>query len=119
MTAKDRIDELRKYLHQQNYKYYILNQPEISDKEFDDLLKELQDLEKKNPQYDDPNSPTHRVGSDIDKRFTQKEHKYPMLSLANTYSETEVAEFYERVKKALGSQPFELCCELKFDGTSI
>ena len=119
MTAKDRIDELRTYLHQQNYRYYVLNQPEISDKEFDDLLKELQKLEKENPEYTDPNSPTQRVGSDIDKRFTQKEHKYPMLSLSNTYSETEVAEFYERVKKALGSEPFELCCELKFDGTSI
>ena len=119
MTAKDRIVELREYLHQQNYKYYVLSQPEISDKEFDDLLKELQELEAQHPEYDDPNSPTHRVGSDIDKRFEQKEHKYAMLSLSNTYSEAEVADFYNRTAKALGDEPFALCCELKFDGTSI
>lgn len=119
MTAKDRIVELREYLHQQNYKYYVLSQPEISDKEFDDLLKELQELEVQHPEYDDPNSPTHRVGSDIDKRFEQKEHKYAMLSLSNTYSEAEVADFYNRTAKALGDEPFALCCELKFDGTSI
>ena len=119
MTAKDRIDELREYLHHQNFKYYVLSQPEISDKEFDDLLKELQNLEKENPQYIDPNSPTQRVGNDIDKRFEQKEHKYAMLSLSNTYSEAEVSEFYDRTKKALEGEDFELCCELKFDGTSI
>ena len=119
MTAKDRIDELREYLHHQNFKYYVLSQPEISDKEFDDLLKELQNLEKENPQYIDPNSPTQRVGNDIDKRFEQKEHKYAMLSLSNTYSEAELSEFYDRTKKALEGEDFELCCELKFDGTSI
>lgn len=119
MTAIDRIVELRKYLHEQNYKYYVLNQPEINDKEFDDLLRELQDLEAKHPELDDKNSPTQRVGSDIDKRFEQKEHKYAMLSLANTYSEAEVSDFYARTKKALDGEPFELCCELKFDGTSI
>ncbi|WP_018109845.1 NAD-dependent DNA ligase LigA [Bacteroides propionicifaciens] len=119
MTAKDRIDELREYLHHQNFKYYVLSQPEISDKEFDDLLKELQNLEKENPQYIDPNSPTQRVGNDIDKRFEQKEHKYAMLSLSNTYSEAEVSEFYDRTQKALEGEDFELCCELKFDGTSI
>ena len=119
MTAKDRIDELREYLHHQNFKYYVLSQPEISDKEFDDLLKELQNLEKENPQYIDPNSPTQRVGNDIDKRFEQKEHKYAMLSLSNTYSEAELSEFYDRTQKALEGEDFELCCELKFDGTSI
>lgn len=119
MTAKDRMDELRDYLHHQNFKYYVLSQPEISDKEFDDLLKELQNLEKENPQYIDPNSPTQRVGNDIDKRFEQKEHKYAMLSLSNTYSEAELSEFYDRTKKALEGEDFELCCELKFDGTSI
>lgn len=119
MTAKDRIDELREYLHHQNFKYYVLSQPEISDKEFDDLLKELQNLEKENPEYIDPNSPTQRVGNDIDKRFEQKEHKYAMLSLSNTYSEEEVSEFYDRTRKALEGEDFELCCELKFDGTSI
>lgn len=119
MTAKDRIDELREYLHHQNFKYYVLSQPEISDKEFDDLLKELQELEKQHPEYIDINSPTWRVGSDIDKRFEQKEHKYAMLSLSNTYSEEEVAEFYDRTQRALEGEDFELCCELKFDGTSI
>ena len=119
MTAKDRMDELRDYLHHQNFKYYVLSQPEISDKEFDDLLKELQNLEKENPQYIDPNSPTQRVGNDIDKRFEQKEHKYAMLSLSNTYSEAELSEFYDRTQKALEGEDFELCCELKFDGTSI
>lgn len=119
MNAKDRIEELRSYLHQQNYKYYVLSQPEISDQEFDKLLRELQELEQAHPEYADPNSPTQRVGSDIDKRFEQKTHKYPMLSLSNTYSEAEVEEFYQRVSKGLEGEPFELCCELKFDGTSI
>ena len=119
MNAKDRIEELRSYLHQQNYKYYVLSQPEISDQEFDKLLRELQELELAHPEYADPNSPTQRVGSDIDKRFEQKTHKYPMLSLSNTYSEAEVEEFYQRVSKGLEGEPFELCCELKFDGTSI
>ena len=119
MSAKARIEELRNELHQHNYKYYVLNQPSIDDQQFDKLLKELQDLEKANPEFDDPSSPTHRVGSDIDKRFEQMVHKYPMLSLSNTYSQEEVGEFYERVSKALAGAPFELCCELKYDGTSI
>ena len=95
-----------------------MNAPEITDKEFDDLMRELQDLEKEHPEYADENSPTMRVGSDLNKNFTQVAHKYPMLSLGNTYSEGEVADFYERVKKAL-NEDFEICCELKFDGTSI
>lgn len=118
MTPKERIDWLRAELHRHNYNYYVLNAPEISDKEFDDLMRELQDLEKEHPEYADENSPTMRVGSDLNKNFTQVAHKYPMLSLGNTYSEGEVADFYERVKKAL-NEDFEICCELKFDGTSI
>ncbi len=118
MTPKERIDWLRAELHRHNYNYYVLNAPEITDKEFDDLMRELQDLEKEHPEYADENSPTMRVGSDLNKNFTQVAHKYPMLSLGNTYSESEVADFYERVKKAL-NEDFEICCELKFDGTSI
>lgn len=119
MDVKAKIEELRKELHQHNHNYYVLNNPTLTDKEFDDLLRHLQELELAHPEYNDSNSPTQRVGSDIDKRFTQKEHKYPMLSLANTYSEEEVSEFYDRVTKGLGGAPFELCCELKFDGSSI
>ena len=118
MTVKEKIDQLRAELHQHNYNYYVLNAPEISDKEFDDLMRELQDLEKEHPEYQDDNSPTMRVGSDLNKNFTQVAHKYPMLSLGNTYSESEVTDFYERVKKAL-NEDFEICCELKYDGTSI
>lgn len=118
MDIKERIEELRAELHRHNYNYYVLNSPEISDKQFDDMMRELQDLEKEHPEYQDENSPTMRVGSDINKNFTQVAHKYPMLSLGNTYSESEVAEFYERVKKAL-NEDFEICCELKYDGTSI
>lgn len=118
MDIKARIEELRAELHRHNYNYYVLNAPEISDKQFDDMMRELQDLEKEHPEYQDANSPTMRVGSDINKNFTQVTHKYPMLSLGNTYSESEVAEFYERVKKAL-NEDFEICCELKYDGTSI
>lgn len=115
---KERIELLRTTLHRHNYNYYVLNAPQISDKEFDDLMRELQELEAAYPEYADPNSPTMRVGSDLSKEFQQVEHKYPMLSLGNTYSEAEVREFFERVKKQLG-QDFEICCELKYDGTSI
>ncbi len=118
MTPKERIDRLRAELHRHNYNYYVMNAPEITDKEFDDLMRELQDLEKEHPEYADENSPTMRVGSDLNKNFTQVTHKYPMLSLGNTYSESEVTDFYERVKKAL-NEDFEICCELKYDGTSI
>lgn len=119
MDEQERIIELRKVLHRHNYNYYVLNAPEISDKEFDDLLKELQLLEEKHPDMHDENSPTMRVGSDLNKEFRQVAHKYPMLSLANTYSEAEVADFYERVRGLLNGEDFEICCELKFDGTSI
>ena len=118
MTETERIDQLRKELHAHNYNYYILNAPVISDQEFDRLMRELQDLEAKHPEHYDENSPSVRVGSDISKEFRQVEHKYPMLSLGNTYSEAEVADFYERVRKSL-NEDFEICCELKFDGTSI
>ena len=118
MNEIERIDRLREELHQHNYNYYVLNAPVISDREFDMLMKELQDLESKHPEHFDENSPSMRVGSDINKDFTQVQHKYPMLSLGNTYSEADVKDFYERVRKAL-NEPFEICCEMKFDGTSI
>lgn len=118
MTVKDKIEELRAELHRHNHNYYVLNAPQISDKEFDDLLRQLQELEQAHPEYKDEHSPTMRVGSDISKNFTQVAHKYPMLSLANTYSEAEVTDFYERTRKALNDD-FEVCCEMKYDGTSI
>lgn len=116
---KQRILQLRKELHEHNYKYYVLNQPEISDQEFDFMMKELQELETRHEDMFDPNSPTQRVGSDINQEFTQVTHKYPMLSLANTYSQEEVADFYNSVKKGLNGEDFEICCELKYDGLSI
>ena len=97
----------------------MLNAPEISDKEFDDKMRMLQDLEKLHPEMYDANSPSMRVGSDLSKDFKQVYHKYPMLSLGNTYSESEVTDFYNRVKELLNGEEFEICCELKFDGTSI
>ena len=118
MNEVDRIYQLREELHRHNHNYYVLNAPEIGDQEFDFLMRELQDLEAKHPECYDENSPSMRVGSDLNKNFTQVQHKYPMLSLANTYSEAEVAEFYDRVRKAL-NEDFEICCEMKFDGTSI
>ena len=116
---RQRILQLRKELHEHNYKYYVLNQPEISDQEFDFMMKELQELEVRHEDMFDPNSPTQRVGSDINQEFTQVTHKYPMLSLANTYSQEEVADFYSSVKKGLNGEDFEICCELKYDGLSI
>ena len=118
MNEVERIYQLREELHRHNHNYYVLNAPEIDDQTFDFLMRELQDLEAKHPECADENSPTIRVGSDLNKNFVQVVHKYPMLSLANTYSEAEVAEFYERVKKSL-NEDFEICCEMKFDGTSI
>ena len=117
-NIKERIDNLRQEIEQHNYNYYVLSAPVISDIEFDKKLKELQQLEEENSEYFDPNSPTQRVGSDIVKTFKQVKHQYPMLSLTNTYSEGEIADFYERTKKAL-NEDFELVCELKYDGTSI
>ena len=117
-VIEQQILTLREQLNHYNYHYYVLSQPLISDFEFDKLLAELQQLENENPQYFDPNSPTQRVGSDINQNFTQVKHEYPMLSLGNTYNEGEVADFYNRVAKALNA-PFEIVCELKYDGTSI
>ena len=117
-TIKDRLDVLRKRIEKLNYSYYVLSQPEVSDFEFDRLLKELEQLEAEHPEHFDPNSPTRRVGSDINKNFVQVEHVYPMLSLSNTYSEGEVRDFYNRTFKSL-NEPFEMVCELKYDGTSI
>lgn len=118
MNDNERIEELRRQLHEHNYNYYVLSSPTISDFEFDALLRELQQLEEAHPEMFDPSSPTQRVGSDITKGFVQVAHKYPMLSLGNTYSKAEVADFYDRVKRAL-NEDFEICCELKFDGSSI
>lgn len=119
MEEIKRIEELRNQLHHHNYLYYVQNSPTLSDQEFDRLMRELQDLEAKHPEVYDPNSPTQRVGSDLSTGFKQVKHKYAMLSLANTYNEQEVASWYATVSKDLGGQPFEVCCELKYDGLSI
>lgn len=118
MSVKEQIEALRSELEQHNYNYYVLSAPTISDKEFDEKMKELQDLEAAHPEYYDPNSPTQRVGSDLSKEFEQVQHRYPMLSLGNTYSEEEVRDFYERTERSL-NEPFEIVAELKYDGTSI
>ena len=119
MDEKQRIMQLRRELHEHNYKYYVLNQPEISDQDFDFMMHELQDLEAKHPELADLNSPTQRVGSDLNHEFQQVTHKYPMLSLANTYNEQDVAEWYDSVKRGLNGEDFEVCCEMKYDGLSI
>ena len=119
MTPQERIAYLRSELHRHNHSYYVLNMPEISDYEFDQLMHELQNLEAQYPELYDPTSPTMRVGSDLTNEFVQVAHRYPMLSLGNTYSFEEVRDFYNRVQKALGGEPFELCCEIKYDGVSI
>ena len=118
MSETERIIELRELLHKYNNLYYVQNAPVISDIEFDQLMHELIDLEEKHPELYDPNSPTQRVGSDISKGFEQAEHRYPMLSLDNTYNEQEVRDFFQRVSGLL-NEPFEICCELKYDGLSI
>ncbi len=114
-----RILQLREALHEHNHRYYVLNQPVISDQEFDFLMRELQDLEAKHPDMYDANSPTQRVGSDLNKEFVQVAHKYPMLSLANTYNRQEVQDFYNSIVKGLHGEPFDICCEMKYDGLSI
>ena len=118
MVVKDKIKALREALEQHNYNYYVLSAPTISDRELDEMMKELQILEEAHPEYADPHSPTQRVGSDLSKEFEQVVHKYPMLSLGNTYSEDEVKDFYERIARDL-NEPFEIVAELKYDGTSI
>ncbi len=118
-NIKQLIDELRQELNENNYKYYVLNAPTMSDKEFDEKMALLEQLEKANPQYFDPCSPTQRVGSDITKSFKQVVHERPMLSLANTYSVSEVTDFLNRIKNMLGDEQFQIVGEMKFDGTSI
>ena len=118
-SPQEKIVRLRKELDEHNYNYYVLNAPTIDDRTFDEMMYELQRLEEAYPQYFDPNSPTQRVGNDINRAFTQVEHRYPMLSLGNTYSIEEVAAFYERVRSGLMGEDFELVGELKYDGTSI
>ncbi len=119
MTPKEQIEALRKELHQHNYNYYVLSQPTISDYEFDQKMHELQDLEAQHPEYFDANSPTQRVGNDLSQSFRQVPHKYPMLSLANTYNEGDVNDFYERVRSGLEGEDFEIVAEMKYDGLSI
>ena len=119
MNEQERIVALRAELHRHNHNYYVLNQPTISDQDFDALLRELQDLEARHPELFDPNSPTQRVGSDLSNEFQTFRHTRPMLSLANTYNKEEVREYYNRVREGLQDEPFEICCELKFDGLSI
>ena len=118
-NPQERIAYLSRTLEEHNHNYYVLNSPTIGDREFDMLMQELQQLEEQYPEYAQPNSPTQRVGSDINHAFVQVAHTYPMLSLGNTYSIEEVAAFYERVKQGLGDAPFDIVGELKFDGTSI
>lgn len=117
-SVKQQIEALRRELHEHNYNYYVLSRPVISDFEFDRMMKELTGLEAAHPEYHDPNSPSVRVGSDLSNSFTQVPHRFPMLSLQNTYSEGEVADFYNRVQRGLNEE-FEIVCELKYDGTSI
>ncbi len=119
MDERQRIEQLRRELHEHNHRYYVENQPSISDQDFDFLMHELQELEARHPEMADPNSPTQRVGSDLQEEFRQVEHRYPMLSLANTYSEQDVRDWFESVKKGLAGEDFEVCCEMKYDGLSI
>ena len=119
MDEKQRIEQLRQELNEHNHRYYVENQPTISDYDFDQLMHELQDLESRHPELYDPNSPTQRVGSDLQTEFRQVSHKRPMLSLANTYSEQDVRDWYDSVGKGLAGEPFEVCCEMKYDGLSI
>ena len=119
MDEQQRILQLRRELHEHNSRYYVLNQPTISDYDFDQLMHELQQLEARHPELADDNSPTQRVGSDISAEFRQVKHRYPMLSLANTYSEQDVRSWYDSVSKGLAGEPFEVCCEMKYDGLSI
>lgn len=119
MTEQERIIQLRQELHEHNHKYYVLSQPTISDQDFDFMMHELQNLEQKHPEMYDANSPSQRVGSDLSANFQQVAHKYPMLSLANTYNQQDVEEWYNSVKRGLEGEDFEICCEMKYDGLSI
>lgn len=116
--VQEQIEALRVRLNHYNYQYYVLSNPEISDYEYDQLMNKLIELEQQYPEFNDANSPTQRVGNDINQNFNQIAHKYPMLSLGNTYNEEEIRDFDNRIKKAL-SEPYQYCCELKYDGASI
>ena len=130
-AAKIRIEQLRETLRENSRRYYVDNAPTLSDYDFDQLMHELERLEAAFPQFDSPDSPTHRVGSDLDapmganaesgarQGFVQRPHRYPMLSLGNTYSIAEIEEFAARADKVLDGIPFSYSCELKFDGTAI
>ncbi len=118
-NIQDEILSLRQQLNEHNRNYYVKNMPTISDKDFDDMMHRLQELEEQCPEMFDPSSPTQRVGSDLQEGFSQREHKYPMLSLSNTYNFNDVSEFYDSVSKGLNGEPFEICAEMKYDGLSI
>lgn len=119
MSVLEQIQQLRQELHNHNHNYYVLNQPTISDYDFDMMMHQLEELEAAHPEYSDVNSPTQRVGSDLNQQFRQVAHKYPMLSLSNTYNEDDVRDFYRRVNDGLNGEPFEIIAELKYDGLSI
>jgi len=119
-AAVEKIESLRKALHEHNHRYYMLDQPIITDYEFDQMLKELQELEKVYPEFNDPNSPTKRVGGGVSKSFETVAHRFPMYSLSNTYSKEELEQWEERLRKILGSEAvINYSCELKFDGVSV
>jgi DNA ligase (NAD+) len=119
MNVEERILQLRELLNRHNYRYYVSADPEITDPEYDNLMQELISLENQYPGFADPNSPSQRVGSDLDSNFLQVRHTYPMLSLDNTYSREEIEDFEERIRKALPGETIEYVCELKYDGVSI
>lgn len=119
MNEQERIRQLRQELHDHNRRYYVDNAPVITDEAFDRLMRELQDLESRHPELYDANSPTQRVGSDLAGEFQQVTHRYPMLSLSNTYNRQEVADWYDSVSRGLHGAAFEVCCEMKYDGLSI
>ena len=117
-SAEERIKRFREEIEKHNYNYYVLSQPEISDFEYDLMMNDLVELEKQFPEFQDSNSPSQRVGSDINIEFEQVVHKYPMLSLGNTYSRDELKEFDLRIRKMIGNS-FEYACELKYDGKAV
>ena len=117
-SIQDTMDAMVKELNQHSYNYYVLAMPTIADYEFDKKLEELSKLEKAHPEFADPDSPTLKVGGDITKNFVTVKHKWPMLSLGNTYNEQDLRDFDERIKKSIGEN-FSYVCELKFDGLSI
>lgn len=116
---QSKIEELRRQLNRYNYEYYVLDAPTIEDRQFDILMRELEDLEKQYPQFQSPNSPTQRVGGQVNKGFVQAEHSFPMLSLSNTYSKEELIDFVNRTSQLLDGEKLEWVCELKYDGVAI